>query len=140
MNNTLVIVHLYCMGLGVGGGFANMIAGRLAAGAEPAVARTLGQLQSVVGRVGFLAIMLLWITGVWMVNTMQNGFANLPTTFWIKIAAVVILTLAALTMQAKGIAAKRSGVPPAAEIMKRLGMVSGAAAITAVIFAVISFH
>ena len=140
MFKTLLVLHLIGLALGLGGGVGNMIAGRMMAGAEPAGAKALGAMQRKIGRASFVGLILLWITGIWMVQGYHDGgFGALPGTFSIKMIFVVIVTIAALTAQWKSISAARSGTPPSRRTMAMLGMISGLFSLLAVIMAVATF-
>jgi uncharacterized membrane protein len=140
MFKTLLVLHLLGLALGVGGGVGNMIAGRMAAKAEPAGAKALGALQGRIGRASFVGLILLWITGIWTVMGYHDGgFGALPGTFSVKMIFVVIVTLAALAAQWKAMSAARAGTPPNRKTMARLGMVSGLFSILAVVMAVATF-
>ena len=108
-------------------------------GAEPAGLPPLGAVQGRVGRVSFVALILLWITGGWMMSN-AGGAAAMPLIFWAKLAAVVVLTVVVLMLQWHGIRAARAKQPPPAATMARLGQIAGICAVLAVILAVVAFH
>ena len=140
MFKTLLVLHLIGLALGLGGGVGNMIAGRMMAGAEPAGAKVLGAMQRKIGRASFVGLILLWVTGIWMVQGYHDGgLGALPGTFSVKMIFVVIVTIAALIAQWKAITAARTGTPPNRKTMAMLGMISGLFSLLAVIMAVATF-
>ena len=117
-----------------------MIAGRMMAGAEPAGAKVLGAMQRKIGRASFVGLILLWITGIWMLQGYHDGgLGALPGSFSVKMIFVVIVTIAALMAQYKAITASRTGTPPNRKTMAMLGMISGLFSLLAVIMAVATF-
>ncbi|PQO23035.1 hypothetical protein C2I36_10045 [Rhodobacteraceae bacterium WD3A24] len=138
MLETLKIIHFLSFAVGIGGGVASLLAGlamRTAGGGAPALAG----LQRRLGRASAVAIVLLWITGVWMLYAVYGGWGGMSGWFWIKIVAVVGLTAVSARMQWLSITAQRSGTPPAPRIMAGLGAAANLLAIAAVIIAVIAF-
>ncbi len=138
MNALMDILHYVAFSIGIGGGVASMIIGIRMKRAEAAAAPTLAGIQKTIGRTSFGALIVLWLTGLWMVST-RFGWGALPWAFWIKFAAVLGLTGFALTAQWFALQAGRTGTPPAPATMAKLGMGLNACALLALIFAVIAF-
>ncbi len=127
----LKIVHFLALAIGLGGGIANAIIGAKITTREPAMG---GPVQKLIGRLSFGALILLWITGLWMLFG-YYGFANLSLWFWVKILAVLGLTAA-------GVSAQLTMLKPGPDTpakMKRLGMIMTGSASLAVVFAVLAF-
>lgn len=137
MQDFLKIVHFLAMGAGVGLGIANMILGIRAAAAEGPAIGALRMAQGAMGRVAFVAIVLLWLTGLWMWLGYAGGVTS--TLFWVKIAAVVVLTALSVIMNMKGMAAARGGAPVDPAFAKRVGMLMGLMSLIAAIMAVLVF-
>lgn len=139
MNKLLLIVHLLGVALGLAVPFANMIIARLIAAAPDAERPVLGRAAFAMGRLGGIALPLLWITGLTLVFTKYAGFAALPVTFHAKLGAVVLLTLSVgvihmhkrKAMQGDGAALSR---------IRALGMFNLICAIAAVALAVFTFE
>jgi len=126
---TLKIVHFLALAVGLGGGFANQILSARAGG-HPDVARPV---QKTISRVAFAALVLLWVTGLWM--AWGRPIASLGPWFWVKMAAVLGLTGSAVTAQL-AMLRPRPGTPA---LLKKLGMSMTVSAALAVVFAVLAF-
>ena len=127
----LKIVHFIALAIGLGGGIANAIVGAKITSRDPALG---GPAQKLIGRLSFAALILLWITGLWMLFG-YYGFSDLSPWFWVKILAVLALTGAGVTAQ---LAMLKPG-PDTPAKMKKLGMIMTGAATLAVILAVFAF-
>jgi len=129
-------IHLICL---LGGGAAaigNMVLMRqvAASGAPPVpvVALAMGML----GRIGLASVVLLWLTGLFMV--MQGGYVP-GWAFAIKlIGATVVLGITSWTAILRG-RVMRGAVPPPMAMMKRLSLIGVAGTLAAIIFAVVAF-
>lgn len=128
---TLKALHFLALAIGLGGGVANIVIGAKAGADAPQVARPI---QKFISRLAFAALIMLWITGLWMI-ALNHSFATLGLWFWIKILVVLLLSAAAITAQ---ISLLRPG-PTTPARLKTLGLFITACATLAVILAVISF-
>ena len=128
---TLKILHFLALAIGLGGGVASAIVGAKITANNPA---TGAPVQKLLGRMAFAALIVLWITGIWLYRTLYPGAVPSPW-FWIKMAAVLVLTAAALAAQ---YTAFNPG-PDTPARMKRLGMITTGAAALSVIFAGLAF-
>ena len=135
---TLKILHYLAFSVGIGGGIANVLAGRIAGQAGPAVAAPIGRLQARIGLASALALVVLWVTGLWLTVALYPAVGALPTAFWVKIVAVLALTATAAILQRNAFAARRTGRPPP-PAQKWLGVLATGLAVVAVIFAAIAF-
>ena len=139
LNQTLVFLHFLGLVLGFSVGFANLTMSGLISNAEPSERAVLSRFPPRMSRLGTIGLALLWITGVILVYTSWNGFESLPWQFYVKLAAVVILTvtvhhthrLERLVMQ---------GDLKAAARIEQTGKVAMVMALTALLFAVLTFH
>jgi uncharacterized membrane protein len=135
----LKIIHFMSLAVGIGGGAANFVIAFRGRTVEPAVRPILGGIGAAIGRMGAVAILLLWLSGIGLVYLAQDGWSNLSAAFWIKLAFVVLLTLISLTANTLVVRARRSGTPPPAPVMARLGQAAALSGLLIVIFAVIAF-
>lgn len=133
------IVHFLSFSVGIGGGVAAMLIGIRAKGAPSEAVPVLRGLQKTIGRLSFGAIVLLWLTGVYMVHAIKGGWGGLGTAFWLKILAVAVLTGAALTAQYFTLTAARRDPKVMGPRMAKIGMTASGSAVLAVVFAVIAF-
>ncbi len=138
MNEALLFLHFLGLILGAGPGAAMNVIVRRAAAAPPEQAQALRALGPVLANVSATGIAILWITGLIMVWTKWDGFANLPSLFWVKFAFVLLVTLfAILTLITYG--QVRKGNMAAAARLAIYGPATGISALLAVLFAVIAF-
>ena len=137
MFTLLKIVHLLSMGAGLGIGLANMIVGIRASNAQGIAVGALRQAQGAMGLAALVAVILLWITGIWLWLVYHNG--ALDGLFLVKIAAVILLTGMSITMNMKGAKAAKGGTPVDPDYAKRMGALMGLMSLIAVITAVMVF-
>jgi hypothetical protein len=135
---TLKILHFLAFSIGIGGGLANMLAGMIGKRSDAAAKPALGKLQARIGLASALALVVLWITGVWLIVARYPQIGALPLSFWLKMAAVLALTAAAGKLQLNALAAGQAGTPPPPS-QKWLGMLATFFAVLAVVFAAIAF-
>ena len=140
MEDGIRILHYLAFSIGLGGGLANMLAGRLAAAAPEAARPVLGRLSAQIGRASALSLVVLWLTGVAMFVNTGWTLAAMSGAFWAKMAAVLVLTGCAAAMQTLGFRAARANRPPPAQSMARLGLLANLAALTALALAVLAFR
>jgi hypothetical protein len=126
----LKIVHFLSLAVGLGGGIANGIVGARVSSRDPSLG---APVQKLIGRFSFAALLLLWVTGIWMGRDLY-ALSDFGIWFWLKILAVLALTAAAITAQASQL---RNTATP--RQTKLLGMVMTATASLAVVFAVLAF-
>ena len=137
----LKALHILSLAIGIGVSFAAAIVGARSARAEAEVAQALAGLQKLLGRVVFIAIIVLWISGLGMLAIAYDWQVKwLGSVFSWKMAAVVVLTAVAITSQILVSRAASRNQRPNAKIMKRLGQTGLASAILAAILAVYTFN
>lgn len=137
-NDIMLIFHFLGLALGFGGGFANGMVGMLMSKATPDDASVLARVPPLASRLSDIGLVLLWVTGLILVFTKWN-IGALPAVFWIKMAAVVVLTANTGYMHMlKGKA--KAGDTAAAAMIPKLGPINMVAAIVALVFAVFTFH
>ncbi len=137
MLEILKIIHFLSLAVGIGIGVSNMVLGIRAAAAEGPAIGALRGTQGALGRISFIAILLLWITGLWLWFGYHDTEAS--PLFIAKIVFVLVLTAASLDMNIKGRKAAGSGPPIDPAYAKRAGMIMMAMAFLAVCTAVINF-
>ncbi|MDW4550411.1 hypothetical protein R5H32_13700 [Defluviimonas sp. D31] len=128
----LKIVHLLALSVGLGGGVATLIVRWTAAKADPALG---GRIALRISRAGFLAVLVLWATGIALATRAEADGLTLGLFFWLKIAAAVVLTGAMLTLQVRAL---RPG-PEVAALARLLSPLMLGASTLAVVFAVLAF-
>ncbi|MCP5072406.1 MAG: hypothetical protein GY947_03820 [Rhodobacteraceae bacterium] len=140
MLDLLKTIHFLSFSMGIGGGIANAILGAKLAQAEPEFSAKFAPVARVVGRLSFLGLILLWLTGGAMLSLAYDGWTGLPVMFWIKIGFVVVLTFAATLAQVLVLGAQVRKRAPNPAHMAKLGMAITGSAVLAVVFAVLAFR
>ena len=138
MNQALLFLHFVGLMLGAAGGLASGIVMRKAMAMKPEEGNVIRGLGPLLANVAALGVVVLWATGLIMVWTGQNGLGAMPAMFWIKMIFVVLLTILVGATHATYAAVRRGNAAAAARLPK-LGPVSGASSLLAVLFAVIAF-
>ena len=137
----LLILHFLGLAMGLSVSFSNMVMMSLitnAAGPDKAV---LARFPPAMSRVGDIGLSLLWISGLGMLFTRYGGLEGLAALGWtlhVKLTAVVILTGLVGYMHTL-MRKARNGDAAAAAQLPRIGRVAFLLAMTAVVFAVLTF-
>lgn len=122
-------LHLLALAIGLGLGVAGLVIGAMSK--SPEVTRPI---QRRLSRIAFAALILLWITGLWMV-AQGYTFATLSLWFWLKMVVVVAMTGAAVTAQVLLLWPR----PDTPALLKKLTHIVAGSAALAVILAVLAF-
>jgi hypothetical protein len=138
LDNVLLMIHFLGLAMGLSTGFANMVMAGLIAKAAPAEKPVLGRFPPAMSRIGVVGLTLLWISGISIVMTRYGTFSILPRPFIVKLASVVLLTLAVIYINILMPRAQRGDAAAMARI-QTLGKLTGPLALIAIIFAVITF-
>lgn len=138
---TDVVLFLHFLGLmmGAGGGFGSMIAMRAALARPPEEASVLRSIGPALARFSSIGLVLMLATGMAMVFLKYDGFGGLPLMFWVKMAFVTTLTIAAVTLELTYAAVKNGDVAAAARL-PLFGPIAGSSSLLAALFAVLAFH
>jgi len=134
----LLMVHLFAMALGIGIGIATAISSAQIADVKSEAGKAILGVMKKLQRVGRGAVIFLWLTGLSMLFIAYPAPTELGLTFFAKITAVIVLTVAIFTAGRLGpkVAAGDAGARARA---KQLGMLGGAMATLALILAVLTF-
>ena len=133
-----MVLHFLGLAMGLSTGFANMVMAGLIRRAAPNEAAVLSRFPPAMSRIGVIGLTLLWGSGLAIVFTRYGTFSILPRPFIVKIAAVVLLTLAVVYINVLMPRAQRGDAAAMARI-QTLGKLTAPLAIIAIIFAVITF-
>jgi len=135
---TLLILHFVGLTLGFSSSFGNAVMSVLISRAEPAERAVLGRVPPTMSRLGTVGLALLWLTGLSLVFIKYGGFAVLPWQFFVKLTAVVGLTVAvAYAHRLQGLI--RRGDAAAMVRIQTVGKVATTFALVALVFAVLTF-
>jgi len=138
MNKALLALHLLGLALGLSVPFSNLVLGALIEKAAPAERPILLRFPPAMSRMGDIGLVLLWITGPTLLFTKHQGFAGMPWTFHVKLTAVLVLT-GCVGMIHANMKKAFSGDMAAMARVRNVGKVALFAALTALVFAVITF-
>ena len=138
LNQILLFLHFVGLTLGFSVSFANMVMGGLIAKAAPQEKGVLGRFPPLMSRLGTIGLVLLWVTGLTLVFTKWNGFAILPWQFHVKLSAVVLLTITVAVIHRVERLVQKGDTAAAAKL-ESLGKVAMLLAMTALLFAVLTF-
>jgi len=138
-NQLLLVLHFLGLGMGLSVSFSTMVMAGIVAKAAPSEQPVLARFSPMMVRVGDIGLTLLWATGLTMVFTKYGGFGVMPWQFHVKLTVVVILSgligyIHSLMKKA------RNGDKAAAARIPAVGRIAFLAAVTAIVFAVLSFE
>lgn len=125
--------------MGFSAPFANMTMGALMKRATSDDRKVLMKFPPRIALISHIGLGLLILSGIAMVFTKFGGFSGLPWTFMVKMTAVVVLVAAIGMMQMHVKKAFDEGDEGALAKIEGLGKVSFLSAVTALVFAVITF-
>lgn len=135
----LKIIHMFGLFAGGAAGIGNglLLKKVMESGGPPPamVAQTMG----IIGKIGFAAIILLWLSGLGM-TLMSYDASVLDWTFWVKLAGATAVLVPVSMMTAIAVKAEKSGTPPDLKRMKALSSIARGGVGIAIIFGVIAFN
>ena len=138
MDQAIKIIHILCL---MGGGAATignavLMSNMLSEGGPPSELAM--KSMRALGMVGLAAIVLIWITGIWLVLSQYAG-GGLGWEFYVKVAAAAVILVCVGTLSYLGARAGIEGRPPNPDVMRPLSMIVFICTIAAVALAVIAF-
>jgi len=137
-NNALLILHFIGLTMGFSVSIGNIVMlgvmDRSTGPERPVLAR----FMPAISRVGRIGLGLLWVTGATMLYTKWNGIGSMPWTFHVKLTGVVVLTIAVTMLYSLERRAMNGDIAAAARV-QTFGKLASLAALTALVFAVITF-
>ena len=139
MNEALLFLHFLGLMLGAAGGFASAVLMRRALVLPAEEAKVVRGLGPILAKVSVTGLALLWASGLVMVWTKWDGFADLPQLFWVKGIFILSLTLVTGLIYMTYGEIRKGNVGAAARLPK-LGPLAGISSLLAVLFAVLAFQ
>lgn len=134
----LKIIHMFGLYVGGAAGIGNgLLTAKILKSDQPPPPYV-GQVMGLIGKMGFVAIILLWVTGIWMV-LITGGLAGLNWAFWVKLLGATLVLIAASSMTVIAAKAEKAGTPPDLKKIKSISRLAHVGLPLAVIFAVIAF-
>jgi uncharacterized membrane protein len=138
LNRLLLVLHFLGMAMGLAVPLSNLVLGPILARATPEERAVLARFPPRMVRVGDIGLVLLWASGVTLMFTKWGGFEFMPWQFHVKLTAVVLLTLTVGYLHSLMGKARRGNAAAAAR-MPVAGRIALLLALTAVVFAVLTF-
>lgn len=138
LNQVLLVVHFLGLAFGFSVPIANAVVGALIASAAPAERSVLARLPPRMGAIGKIGLTLLWISGGVLVETRWGGFGTLPWQFHVKLTAVVLLTITVIYIHLQERRVRHGDTGASARI-QTAGKIGAVFALTALVFAVLTF-
>ena len=134
----LLILHFVGLGMGLSVTFGNIVMMGLITSAAGPEKPVLARFPPAISKVGQIGLGLLWVTGATMAYTKWSGIGSMPWTFDVKLTAVVLLTLLVVYITQLEKRIHRGDAAAAAQI-QTIGKITSVCALTAIIFAVLTF-
>lgn len=138
-NKILLMLHFVGLAMGLSVSISNIVMLGIITKAAPGERPVLARFPPAMSKVGRVGLVLLWLTGLTMVYTRWAGFDGMPWQFHVKITAVVLLTITVLYLgKLEGQVSR--GEAAAAAKLPVFGKVASLFALTALVFAVLTFN
>ena len=139
MIEVLKFIHFFGFILGLGCGFANIIAARKLAALPPEAMKIGGGLRMALGQFAGVGLVLLWISGVMLVIA-GSGISLLSNPiFQLKLLAVAVLTVISTMANLAILKAKKTGGAPDPARMAKLGNRAQITGFLALALAIVAF-
>jgi hypothetical protein len=105
-------------------------------GPPPPIVRNV---MKVLGPLGLVAIILLWLSGIGMAYMKYDGL-DIGNWFSAKLVGATIVLVCVVTMSVIAIRAEKAGVPPDMQLMHKISLVSRGGLALALLSAVMQFQ
>jgi hypothetical protein len=138
----LLILHFMGLAMGFSVSFANMVIGSMAAKAAPSDRAVMARIPPAMTRVGDIGLVLLLVSGLWMMFSYYGGFDAFSLLGWpfhVKITLVIVL-LGLIGFIHSLMRKAQSGDVSAAALIPKVGRVAFLTAVTIVVMAVLAFN
>lgn len=135
----LKIIHMFSLFAGGAASIGNglLLKKVIASGGPPPP--MVAQTMSVIGKIGFGAVILLWLSGLGM-TLGRHDIAALDWTFWVKMVGATAVLVPVTMMTAIALKAEKTGTRPDLKRMKTLGSIGRGGVAIAIIFGVLAFN
>ena len=139
MRNIMLMVHFLGLAMGVGTGLANLFLGMAAKKMEKAEAQKFALKTLVLGKMGLIGIILLVISGGYLITPFWKNLANLPTLV-AKLAMVLVLIIFLGIIKYNSSKALKGDPEKYMNRLRKVGPVTLLISLVIIILAVLSFH
>ena len=133
----LKILHFWALAAGLGFGLAGLVMMAMAKGAAPEAGAVVTKTRARLAQLSGAAIVVLWITGLWMWLTVYGGVVG--PWLAVKLLGVLALTGVSAYMNFALHRAARGGPRPVPARMAHLAKVAAGLAALIVVLAVLAF-
>ncbi len=134
----LKIIHMFSLFAGGAAGIGNGILLKKVIDSKAPPPPLAAQAMGVIGKIGFLAVLLLWISGIGMVATSYQ-LSTLTWAFWVKLVGATLVLVPVSMMTAHAISSEKAGTPPNLKHLKQLSGIARIGVALAIIFGVVAF-
>ena len=133
------LFHFLGLAMLLGGGIANGVILNKAGTSDDGARGPLRASQRRIGQISFFGLLLLLGTGGYLVTSTYGSWSGLPTVFWAKMVAVLILSISALAAQIYSILSIFSGSRTPRQKVIRLTAITTMVALIALVLATMTF-
>ena len=137
INAMVLAFHLIAIAMGIGMTFSNLVNATLSLGNAAEFQKGLGLQRRMVGRIGDVVILSIWVTGglaLWL-----RGHEGLGTAFVLKLAFVILLTIAHIRGRTLGERMRREAHLLHVKDQRNLMFAGWVLAVAALVCAVVAF-
>ncbi len=138
IDSIVLTLHLVVIAMGIGMTFSNLVNASLSLGNGAEFQKGLGLQRRMIGRIGDMVILLIWVTGGWAL--WMRGHADLGTAFAFKMAFVILLTLAHVRGRTLGERMRREAHLNHVKDQRNLMFAGWALALGALVCAILAFN
>ncbi len=139
MRNIMLIVHFIGLAMGVGTGLANLFLGMAAKKMEKLEAQKFALKTLILGKMGLIGIILLVISGGYLITPFWKNLANMPTLI-AKLAMVLVLITFLIIIKYNSAKAQKGEHEKYLKRLTTIGPVTLLISLVIIILAVFSFH
>lgn len=138
LDTGLRICHFLGLVMGFAASFSHMVIGIVSSKSAPEERAALKRVGSGMSKIGGIGLILLWASGLALLFRVYGGPVGMGTNFYVKMVAVVLLTILVIAIHLSERAADRGNAGAAARIPV-MGKVAMLSALVALVFAVLAF-
>lgn len=135
----MLIIHFVGLALGLGTSFANLFLGIASAGMEANDARKFRLGTLALGRMGYIGLALLIISGIYLIIPYWQVLPSIPLLI-AKLVLVIVLVVVVAMINSAGARAKAGDADAQFKKIKPLGKIALVVALLIVVLAVSVFH
>lgn len=135
----LKVIHMFSLFAGGASGIGNGVLLKKVIASKASPPPIVAQAMRLIGRIGFAAVVLLWISGIGMIATSYH-LSLLDWTFWVKMVGATVVLVPVSMMTAHAIGSEKAETPPNLGYLKQMSSVARIGVGIAIIFGVVAFN